>query len=334
MFYKDTSKTIYLDKNIIDYSNLSAGLLIKAIGLGMKIAYIDTKDSATKLSNFIENLSLSYSFTNSLKRFQLDIYKPKQNKKISKTIIPLVEFCNITQDMFYNSLYEYDLVIIDNLNFEILNKMKIISLLKNSNSQIIITTKEEEIFNEIKSECNSQYICEYIENHNLVINKNITNISGNGKGKTAYPIGYLIRKFLEKHAVKLIYFDKGDDIYGDPIFLNSLKKWSRENNLYGSFDFVKTGIKRQFNNQSRDEITPQDIKEANEALMLLKTSIKKQSPVIADELNTIIEKKIINLDEILPILNDVKNELIITGNTTNQKLLNLAKLNINIIKTN
>lgn len=334
MFHKDTSKIVYFDKNISDYSNISAGLLIKAIGFGMKIAYIDTKDSATKLTNFIENLSLSYSFVKSLKRFQLDIYKPKQNQKISKILIPAVEFCNITQDMFYNSLYEYDIIIIDNLDFEILNKMKIISLIKNSSSQIIITTGDDKVFDEIKIECNSKYICDYKENHSLVVNKNIINISGNGEGKTTYSLGYLIRRFLDKNEVKLIYFDKGDDIYGDPIFLGSLKKWSRENNLYGTFDFVKTGIRRQFNNQSRNEITIQDTKEANDALMLLKTALKKESPVIADELNSMIEKGILKLDEVMHVLDEVKKELVITGNTTNIKLLNIAKLNIIITKMN
>jgi len=323
---------IYLDEKQENFSNLSAGFLIKAIGEGKKIAYIDFQDLTTKLTNFIENISLSYSFIKSLPNFQIDIYKFKQNNTISKTLIPQVEFSAINPETFWNSLNNYNLIILENLDLKLINKIKLLSLLKNKNpnTNIIAITKNNKDFELLKNEFNKSTKINYKENNSLIATKGLTNILGKGYGKTSYSIGYLIRKFISKNNVKLIYFDKGDDVYGDAIFFSALKKWTKENNFYGTFDFVKTGIKRHYNNSYREDQNELDKKEAKDALMLLKTSLKKQSPVIADELNLAIQNNLLSLQEVLPILQELKEELIITGENSNQKILDLSQNIINL----
>jgi ATP:corrinoid adenosyltransferase len=314
-----------------DFSNLGAGFIVKAIGEGKRIAYVDTLNSSIKLTNFFENLSLSYSFIKSLDRFQLDIYKFKNNNKISKTIIPQVEFCNVDEEIFWNSLKNYDMIIFDNIDENNIKKIKIIGLLQaNLKTQIVCITNNEKTFQELKQNFNEKLTLNYIENNSLVKKKGLINIFGEGKGKSSYSIGYLIREFVNKKDVKLIYFDKGDDIYGDAFFFDSLKKWKKENNLYGNFDYVKTGIKRHINNQYRDDMQEVDKKEAKDALMLLKTSLKKQTPVIADELNSAIEKNLLTIDEVLEILNEINQELIINGKKTHKKILDISEKIIRI----
>ncbi len=322
----NAKSTLYLDTQANDYSNLSAGFLVKAIGDGKRIAYVDTKDTSIKLTNFFENLSLSYSFIKSLNRFQLDIYKFKNNNKISKTIIPQVEFCNIDEEIFWNSLKNYNIIIFDNVDTKIIKKIKLISLLQsNQNMHIICITPNEIDYKELQENFNEKLKLNYIENNSLVKKKGLINVYGKGLGKSSYSIGYLIREFVNKKDVKLIYFDKGDDIYGDAFFFNSLKKWKKENNLYGNFDYVKTGIKRHVNNMYREGIHELDKIEAKDALMLLKTSLKKQTPVIADELNSILEKQIITIDEVLEILNSLNQELIINGTKSHKKILEISQ---------
>ena len=86
---------IYFDENIEDFSNVAVGLIIRALGHGLKIAYIDCSNTASKFTNFLENLSLSNSFIKKFDRFLIDIYRFKSDKIMSKTILPLVEFTNI-----------------------------------------------------------------------------------------------------------------------------------------------------------------------------------------------------------------------------------------------
>lgn len=325
---------LYYEKNVETFSNICAGVLIRSIGEGLRIAYVDCQNKSTKLTNFIENLSLSHSFAKKLRSFNMDIYTLKSKSAISKTIIPLVEFCNISDEIFWGSFRNYNIVIFDNLDFENLSKIKLISLLnsKNTNMQIVCTTSSKKIFDEMKSYFNENILCNHKVNKTLATKKGIINIMGKASGKSLYALGYLVRSFLYKNNVKLIYFDKGDDIYGDAIFFSALKKWSFENRLYGTLDFVKTGIRRFSGSLYRQENTSQDTREAQDALMLLKTSLQKQTPVIADELNSVIERKILSVDEVLPVLKSVKNQVLITGETSAKEILDVCEIVIEFKK--
>jgi ATP:corrinoid adenosyltransferase len=317
---------IYYDKKIEDFSNICTGYLIRSIGEGLNIAYIDCLSKAIKLTSFIENLSLSYSFRKNLYRFHADMFSLKDEKKVSKTIIPQVEFSAITYEMFYNSLNNYDIILIDNYDSLKIPSIKINALLKNKNpkTQIVLCTNKKEDFNLIKENFNYKINCEYKENQGLISKKGLINIYGNFDGKSMYALGYLMRSFISKKDVKLIYFDKGDDIYGDAFFFSQLKKWNIENTMYGNFDFVKTGIKRYKFGNFRDDITFFDIKEAKDGLMLLTTALKKQTPVVADELNDMITKGMLDEQEVINILKNIKNELLITGKNSTSKIKDLS----------
>ncbi len=328
---------IYYDKNIENFSSLGIGYLIRAMGEGKKVAFVSFENNAQKFINFIENLSLSYSFIKSLKRFQVDMYNYVDENKISKTIIPLVEFCNIADEMFWKSLLNYDLVIFDNFLLKEKNKIKLIATLKNRSplTKIVLTIKNENDFIKLKDNFNKSITCNYVKDQNTALTKKkIVNITGEGRGKSLFALGELIRNFIYKKSVKLIYFDKGDDIYGDAFFFSALKKWSKENNLYGSFDFVKTGIRRFDGRGFRIENIQLDSKEAKESLDLLKTSLKKQSPVVADELNTMIGKGILDLQDVLSVLREVNNELILTGKNSPKEILSLSSKVIELKESN
>ncbi|NQZ84534.1 MAG: cob(I)yrinic acid a,c-diamide adenosyltransferase [Nanoarchaeales archaeon] len=326
---------IYLDTKIEDYSNIALGYIIRAIGHGLKIAYVDCADTSSKFSNFIENLSLSYSFTKNFPRLNMDLFTFKKNEIISRTLIPDVEFANLTQEMFWNQLpkHKYDLIIFDNANFEKISKFKMINTLnsKSSNTEIVVLMDKKEDYAEIKSYFDLNCELSFKENNKGLSNvKSILNITGQGRGKSFFSYGYLLRSYVNKKAVKLIYFDKEDNLYGEQFFFKALKRWARENDMYGSFDYVATG-KNKFNGATyRQENDEEDIKEAKEGLMLLKTSLLKDTPVIADELNSAIENGLLSESEVLKVLENVHHELIITGNKSPSSIKKISSLILTI----
>lgn len=329
MFEIREEKTyIYFDENIKDFSNLAAGLLTRGLGQGVRIAYVDSSNTAKKLTNFIENFSLNYSFVKNLNINTMGIFSPKNEMIVTKTLLPQVEYLNMTRDMFWKDLINYDLIILDNLTLKEFKKIKIISLLKNKNlkTQIIAITKEKNTFEELKDEFNHSIKCKYKKSNSLTKVKGITSVFGNANGKSTFAYGELLRGFLYKADVKLIYFNKAEDFYGDVTFFKHFKKWQKENSFYGSFDYVQTGVKPQ----NKDINLKKE--EANQALMLLKTALKKQSPVVADEILNIINEEIIDINEIIKILSETKNQIILTGNEIERNIENLSENLVEIVE--
>ena len=325
---------IYYDQKIENFSNICIGYLIRAIGEGLNIAYVDCLAKAGKFSNFIENLSLSYAFRKNLYRFHADLFSLKDDKKVSKTIVPQVEFSAITYDMFWNSLNHYDIILFENYDSKKIPPIKIKGILRNKapKTQIVLCTNNRKDYDLIKENFNYKISCMYKENKGLVSKRGLTNIYGSSCGKTMYALGYLIKCFIEKKDVKLIYFDKGDDIYGDMHFFSQLKKWNIENTMYGSFDFVKTGSKRYSYGSFREDVNFWDKKEAKDGLMLLNTALKKQTPVVADELNDAIARGLIDEKEAVNILERIKNELLITGKASTKKIEDMSETVIEFVE--
>ena len=317
---------IYFDENIEDFSNVAVGLIIRALGHGLKIAYIDCSNTASKFTNFLENLSLSNSFIRKFDRFLIDIYRFKSDLIMSKTILPLVEFTNIPHHMFWKEINSYDLVVFDKCYFKCIPKLKIINLLNNKpkKTEIIFVLQEKKEFDEIKSYFDLITHYKHTNKNTIISKSNILNITGNGKGKSTYCFGMIIRAYLNKDDVRLIYFDKGGDFYGERRFFDPLKKWAKENTLYGRFDYVATGCRRFDGSSFRFENSEEDKKEAKEGLMLLRTALKKQTPVIAEELNTTIKTNLLDKKEVLDVLKSVVNELIITGRYSPKEFLELS----------
>jgi cob(I)alamin adenosyltransferase len=227
-------------------------------------------------------------------------------------------------------LERFEVVIFDNINFELISKYALISYItsKPENQELILHTTSKEIYKEF--EPHAQLVTEYVhktkKEQTLTSKKNLVCITGNGKGKSTWSFGYLFHQYLSKKDVKLIYFDKGGNYYGERIFFQALKKWSKEHPLYGTFDFVATG-KERFNGQTfRFENTQDDITEAKAGLELLNTTLKKQTPIVADELNTIVKTGLVKLNEVLKVLENVENELIITGRFAPKEILDKSNI--------
>jgi len=296
------------------------------MGHSLKVAYVDVSGKAIRFTNFIENLSLNYSFVKSFNRVHVEMFSFKSYNKISKVIIPLVEFNTIDRKIFFNSLRSYDLVIFDNIDFNILSEDELKDIIKNRfqlTEMVFIFSKKND-FNKIKSVVDIATEYNYKLNNNLISNKNIINIYGNARGKSIYSFGFIIRNFLEKQDVKLIYFDKGDKINGEIYFFTALKKWAKENNFYGGFDFVINGAKRFTNIGFRSDISKLDKKEAEEGLMLLKTSLKTNAVLIADELGRVVSQGILKKENVIDILKLSKNKLLITGSFKKPDFENIA----------
>lgn len=323
---------IYFDKYIEGYSNIGAGIFIRSLGHGLRVCYVDVSGGSGKFVNFLENLSLSNAFVKSFNRINSDIFSFKKNGMLSKSIIPDVEFSMLTKSMFLNSLRNYDILIFDNCNLEKFLIEEIKNILKNKNqlSEIIFTFSDEKEYNKIKKYFDIQTLYDYKKQSNLFSNSKVIDITGNGRGKSLFSFGYIIRNFIAKKDVKLIYFDKDEFYYGEMNFFKALKNWSKVNRLYGNFDFVITGAQRHFGLNYRNDNNDDDYREANEALMLLKTSIKKQTPVIADELNTVIAKGLVDKNEVLDIIRGIENELLITGSNSHKEILDNASIIIEL----
>ena len=317
---------IYLDSGLIGFSNMSTGLLVRAIGHGLKVAYVDVGGEASKFTNFLENASLSHSFVKKFDRLHIEIFQFKKNNKVAKAIIPSVEFYTINESMFWDSFKGFDLVIFENSNFEKVSKEKMINFLKNrdTNLEVVFTMKDSKEFDEVKDYFDLVSKYNYHENKGFGL-RDIFVITGNGKGKSTYGFGYMIRNFIEKKDVKLVYFDKGGDFYGERVFFDALKPWSKQNKIYGDFDYVATGMKRFDGRTFRFENVEGDFREAKEGLMLLRTALKKQSPVIADEINTTIQTGLLELKDLLKVLDEVKNQLVMTGRYCPPEVFKVAK---------
>lgn len=327
----DGENHIYLDENLDGFSNVAAGLMARAIGHGLKVAYVDSSNTGIKYTNFLENISLNYSFVKKLGSFYVETFTFKSKDMISRAILPDVEFHNVDAKIFWDSIKAFDLVVFDNANIDVLGKFKIINSLKNRpvNQEVVFVLADKKNFEDLKEYFSlaSHYNCK--SKKNLMTSK-IHAVTGNGKGKSTYGFGFLLRKYISKDDVKLIYFDKGGDFYGERNFFDALKLWSLNNNLYGKFDYVPTGLQRFDGKRFRFENNDNDIIEAKEGLKLLKTALKKKSFVVADELNTVVKTGLVKLEDVRDVLEVVDYDFVMTGRYLEKEIFDIASIVVEV----
>ncbi len=287
-------------------SCIALGSLIRAIGT-LNVAYINK--SFGEVKTLFENLSLNSNLKNIKKKISF-IVKKKKNFEVS--LLPDLEIINIPFSNLIKHLQNWDLIIIDNAE-EIFTPLAILNLINR------LQDKEIMIFLN-----NKKKLEELHENFNLVseirtsINKclyrinNTSGIIGNGKGKTTYSYGLLLKKLIKKEACRFIAFDKGGDFYSEKLFFEILKRFSK-NNKYYDFDYVYTGAIRFTGKKFRIGANEEDKNEALEGLRLLKTVLRKPFFVIADELINAIRTGLITLDQFLEIIENSKGRLVLTG---------------------
>ncbi len=276
---------IYFDEYLDRYSNVALGLIIRALGYNLKIAYFNSRTNQLKLIEFFRNFeNIDFFF---------DDYIPDK--------------------------LNYDLIIFDNCNFDTLKKNEIIDMIKNKNSEYVFTFSVQEEYVQLKD--SFDLVSEYEYEDNNLGKENITNISGDGKGKSTWCLGEIIRNLIKEKKVKLIYFDKGGDIYGERFFFEKLK----DKNL----DIVVTGTQRFDGKTFRFENQKQDFSEAKKGLNELENS-KNYNLIIADELNTTINSNLLQEKYVLDIIKDIDTKLIISGRYVKNSILKLCYEQIDV----
>jgi len=281
----------YLDENQSLFSNVALGLLMRGVGHGLKVAYFNTKTNTFPLIEFFDKLYL-----NNLDFFSFSSLEMK----------------------FFSS---YDLIIFDNFSFKSLTPIFIEELFecKSKNTEIVFVSNNEKDF-EILSE-KSDLVSKYIysqKDSNDDVKDNICCISGDGKGKSTYSFGFVVRKLILGNFVKLVYFDKGGDFYGEKKIFDKIKLFHK------NFQFYSFGEERFDGENFRFENSQDDIDEAKYALSELNRSSYKQI-IVAEELNTCVGSGLLTEEKIISKLKEIDNNILITGRCSSSSLVDLSK---------
>lgn len=159
-------------------------------------------------------------------------------------------------------------------------------------------------------------------------------ITGDGKGKTTSSLGLALRAIGNNLRVHMIQFLKS----GFTGELYSAKKLGFEIEQFG-VDALKERQKhlQEFADKTGKFVFQPDIKEKDAAMQgweHAKNIIKSSNydVVILDEINCVLEKGLIPLDEVLELIrNHGKVELILTGRDAPKELINVADY-VNIVQ--
>lgn len=304
-------------------SEIFLGIILRATAHGLKIALVDTNNSSTKYIQALENFSLSKEFKKKFKKIHIETFS-KTPTGISRGILPVVEYQTISADMMYRELYKFDIVLIDHPDSSFLQSSKTLSLLKNKReeTEIFISTSTKP-FTTIASQVDSIITQEITTQKSLLSNPSISLITPTPWGNL-YSYGRMFLEFLKKEQVKYIAFDKADLFYGEHIFFDAIKIWKKHHKLYGEFDYLVTGIPRHTGPQLRTFSTPADKKEASEGLELLKTSLKKQTPVVIDNIDEAIKHELLSKENILDVIKKSSKEVLIPTTLLIEEITPLA----------
>lgn len=283
---------LYLDEDTCHFSYVAAGLLIRALGAKLKVLYYN---SNSKLKDFFINVLFK---SNLFESFDVDFYESLDELNLSQ-------------------LENYDLIIFDNFSLEVMDEVEILKLLKSRgiNCEIVFVFSLRNDYEKV------MHSFDLVSEFKCILNKSCTNklsrmlnITGNGKGKSTYSFGHIIRSLIDKKSVGLVYFDKGGDFYSERFFFDVLSKFTKDNSgKIGKFDFYVSGMQRFDGKNFRFENKPEDLIEAKKGLDFAKKLILEKEVVILEELNTAISLKLLKFEEICEILNLAKCELLITG---------------------
>lgn len=274
---------IYLDEKSQNFSNLALGYLVRATGANLKIAYVNYRDY---------NQTLTHVFNNQ----NLEIYTYN-----------------------HNELKNYDLIIFDNCTLELIDENTIKNLLQNKqeNTEIIFIFSKKHEFETLVQYFDLASELRYSQNQKG--KQNLTNITGNGKGKSTWCFGYYLKNILEGKKTKLIYFDKGGNFYSEMKFFKTK-----------NFDFINYGTQRFEGKKFRFSNNEQDYEQAKKALNELKNIPNGNQTLIAEELNTTIKSNLLNEIQILDILTQTNNTILISGRYSTKNIQNLCATNIEV----
>jgi len=147
--------------------------------------------------------------------------------------------------------------------------------------------------------------------------------TGSGKGKTTAALGLAIRAYGRGKKVAIVFFDKGGLNYGERRVLDKLAD---------KISYYVTGRERHLSEISRFDNTIQviDKQEAERGLNMIADLFQEPllDLLILDEINTVINLKMLDLEEFLKVLDNKPKhlELVLTGRNAHPRILERADL--------
>lgn len=146
--------------------------------------------------------------------------------------------------------------------------------------------------------------------------------TGNGKGKTTASLGLVMRALGRNWKVLVVMFTKGGSNYGE---LTSFKNLSPQ--ISENLTIVQAGL---------DRIVYSDNKNAEDKGAILsgwqvaKNAIKNDEYqlIVLDEMNIVIDLKIIDVEDVLDVLKNkpTEMEIVLTGRNAHKKIIDIAHL--------
>jgi cob(I)alamin adenosyltransferase len=141
--------------------------------------------------------------------------------------------------------------------------------------------------------------------------------TGDGKGKTSAAIGTVIRALGHGLKVYIVFFMKGDYLYGERKILSRLPGVTLES--FGSSRFIDP-----------ENIKPEEKSEAEKALAAARRAMLggDYDLVVLDEVNLAVAFNLVGVDEVLALIEDKPEgvELILTGRQADRELVRVADL--------
>ena len=147
--------------------------------------------------------------------------------------------------------------------------------------------------------------------------------TGDGKGKTSAAIGTVVRALGHGLKVYIVFFMKGDYLYGERSILSQLPNVTMES--FGSEEFIDPA-----------NIKPEEKEQAKRALAAAREAVLSGSYdlVVLDEVNMAVAFNLVEVEEVLRLIEDKPEgvELILTGRQADSKLVKSAELVTEMLK--
>jgi cob(I)alamin adenosyltransferase len=147
--------------------------------------------------------------------------------------------------------------------------------------------------------------------------------TGDGKGKTSAAIGTVVRALGHGLKVYIVFFMKGNYLYGERNILSQLPNVTMES--FGSEKFIDP-----------KNIKPEEKEQATRALAAAREAVLSgdYDLVVLDEVNMAVAFNLIDVEEVLKLIEDRPKgvELILTGRRADGKLVKSADLVTEMLK--
>ncbi len=323
--------TIIRSKDSALFPEIVIGNLIRSFGHDIKIAIVSNNSIFSKINTFFENLFISNKFKKNYSNLHFETFTYQGEEKIQRGILPNVEFQTIPSQKLLNILYKFEYVIFIDPPQILLNSSKFESYLKEKQEETEILILVDSLKNSSLKKISDNIYEVLVSENSSLTTKDELNLIINSPYSQLLSYGYLVRKFIEKKSVKIVSFEKGDNMYGENKFFLSLKQFSKEFNFYGDFDYLISGNSRLTNRNLRITNTNLDEKEISDSLMLAKSDLKKQTPVIIDNLDFALNLGLIDIDSFLNLVEGNINETLISFNFESENIEKLKNHSKNII---